>query len=86
VEKQGIFSFLGILMDERFIFVSSSFRRVEIDFDVGFIVRPTNYSLIDTPFLIILYTNIKIYDFFNFLFCISLKRDGWMRHVRRSET
>jgi hypothetical protein len=50
-------------MDERFIFVTSSFRRVEIDFDVGFIMRPINFSLIDTSFLIILYTNIKNYDF-----------------------
>jgi hypothetical protein len=56
--KNKVF-FLEILTDERFIFVSLSFRRVEIDFDVGFIVRPTHFSLIDTPFLIILYTNIK---------------------------
>jgi hypothetical protein len=62
------FFFLGILTDGRFIFVSSSFRRAEIDFDVGFIVRPTNFSLIDTPFLIILYTNIKNCDFSNFCF------------------
>jgi hypothetical protein len=55
-------------MDERFIFVSSSFRRVEIDFDVGFIVRPTNFSLIHILFLIILYTNIKNYDFLIFCF------------------
>jgi hypothetical protein len=55
-------------MDEIFIFVSSSFRMIEIDFDVGFIVRPTNFSLIDTPFLIILYTNIKNCDFSNFCF------------------
>ncbi len=49
VEKNKVFLlflFLGILTDERFIFVSSSFRMVEIDFDVGFIVRPTNFSLI----------------------------------------
>jgi hypothetical protein len=50
-------------MDEIFIFVSSSFRMIEIDFDVGFIVRPTNFSLIDTPFLIILYINMKNYSF-----------------------
>jgi hypothetical protein len=50
-------------MDERFIFVSSSFRRAEIDFEVGFIVRPTNFSRIDTPFLIIPYANIKIVIF-----------------------
>jgi hypothetical protein len=61
-------------MDEIFIFVSSSFRMIEIDFDVGFIVRPTNFSLIDTPFLIILYINMKIIVFY-FLFCISLKCD-----------
>jgi hypothetical protein len=35
-----------ILTDERFIFVSSRFRKVEIDFDVCFIVKPTNLSLI----------------------------------------
>jgi hypothetical protein len=57
------FLFLQILMDERFIFVSSSFRRAEIDFEVGFIVRPTNFSRIDTPFLIIPYANIKIVIF-----------------------
>jgi hypothetical protein len=73
------FLFLVLLTDKRFIFVSSNFRRVEIDFDVGFIVRPTKFSLIDTLFLIILYTNIKIMIFF--LFCISLKRDGGIRHV-----
>jgi hypothetical protein len=53
------FLFLGILTDERFIFISSSFIRVDIDFDVSFIVRPINFSLIDTPCLIILYTNMK---------------------------
>jgi hypothetical protein len=53
------FLFLGILTDERFIFISSSFIRVEIDFDVSFIVRPINFSLIDIPCLIILYTNMK---------------------------
>jgi hypothetical protein len=69
--KNKVF-FLGILTDERFIFVSLSFRRVEIDFDVGFTVRPTNFSLIETPFLIILYTNIKNYDFlFFFVLYIS---------------
>jgi hypothetical protein len=72
VRKQGIFPFsflsLVILTDKRFIFVSSSFRRVEIDFDVGFIARPINFSLIHTPFLIILYTNIKKYDFFTFCY------------------
>jgi hypothetical protein len=34
VKKQGIFSFLfflGILWDDRFIFLNSSFRRAEID-------------------------------------------------------
>jgi hypothetical protein len=41
--KNKIF-FLEILTDERFIFESLSFRRVEIDFDVGFIVRPTLHS------------------------------------------
>jgi hypothetical protein len=51
------------LMDEIFIFVGSSFRMIEIDFDVGFIVRPINFSLIDTPFLIILYINMKNYGF-----------------------
>jgi hypothetical protein len=50
-------------MNEAFIFVSSSFRRAEIDFNFGFIMRSTNFSLTDTPFLIILYTNIKKYDF-----------------------
>jgi hypothetical protein len=77
-EKQDIFPFyflfLRILMDETFIFVSSRFRKVEIDFDVGFIMRPTNFLLIDTSFLIIVYTNIK--KIMIFLFCISLKRDG----------
>jgi hypothetical protein len=58
-KNKVFFLFLGILTDERFIFVSSSFRRAEIDFDVGFIVRPTNFSLIDTPSLIILNTNMK---------------------------
>jgi hypothetical protein len=58
--------FLGILTDERFIFISSIFRRAEINFDVSFIIRHTNFSLIDTPFLIILYTNIKKLWFFNF--------------------
>jgi hypothetical protein len=47
------------LTDERFIFVRLSFRRAEIDFDVGFIMRPINFSLIDIPFLIIQYTKIK---------------------------
>jgi hypothetical protein len=61
--KVFFFFFLGILVDERFIFVSSSFRRGEIDFDVGFIVRPTNFSLIDISSLIILYTNMKNYGF-----------------------
>jgi hypothetical protein len=65
-KNKVFFLFLGILMDERFMFVSSSFRRAEIDFDVGFIMRHTNFSLIDTPFLIILYTNIKKLWFFNF--------------------
>jgi hypothetical protein len=69
VKKNKVF-FLGILKDERFIFISSSFRRAEIDFNVGFIVRPINFSLIDTPSLIILYTNMKKYDFliFNFVY------------------
>jgi hypothetical protein len=62
------FLFLSILTDERFIFVSSSFRRVEIDFVVGFIMRPTIFSLIDIPSLIILYTNIKNYSFLIFCF------------------
>jgi hypothetical protein len=65
-KNKVFFSFLGILTDERFIFVSLSFRRVEIDVDVGFIMRPINFSLKDTPLLIILYTNIKnmIFKFF----------------------
>jgi hypothetical protein len=63
--------FLGILTDERFIFISSIFRRAEINFDVSFIIRHTNFSLIDTPFLIILYTNIKNYDFSIFILYIS---------------
>jgi hypothetical protein len=58
-----LFLFLRILMDEIFIFVGSSFRMIEIDFDVGFIMRPTNFSFIDTPFLIILYINMKNYGF-----------------------
>jgi hypothetical protein len=58
-KNKVFFLFLGILMNERFIFVSLSFRRAEIDFNFCFIVRPTKFSLIDTPFLIILYTNIK---------------------------
>jgi hypothetical protein len=79
VEKNKVFfHFLEILRDERFIFVSLSFRRVEIDFDIGFIMRPTNFSLIYTTFLIILYTNIKNCDF---LFCISLKYDRGIGHV-----
>jgi hypothetical protein len=41
--KVFFFHFLEILTDERFIFVSSSFRRVEIDFDVGFIIRLINF-------------------------------------------
>jgi hypothetical protein len=45
-------------MDERLIFVSLSYRRANINFDVGFIVRPTNFSLIGILFLIILYINI----------------------------
>jgi hypothetical protein len=57
------FLFLRILMDERFIFISSSFRRAGIDFDIGFIIRPINFSLINTSFLIILYANIKNCDF-----------------------
>jgi hypothetical protein len=55
-------------MDGRFIFVSLNFRMVEIDFDVGFIVRPTNFSLIDTSSLIILYTNKKNCGFLIFCF------------------
>jgi hypothetical protein len=51
------FLFLRILTDERFIFVSLSFIRAVIDFDVGFIVRPTNFSLHSS--LIILYPNMK---------------------------
>jgi hypothetical protein len=47
-KNKVFFIFLRILIDERFIFVSSSFIRTGIDFDVGFIVRPTNFSLIDT--------------------------------------
>jgi hypothetical protein len=64
-KNKVFFFFLGfvILKDERFIFISLSFRRSEIDFDVGFIMGPTNFSLIDTPFLIMLYTNIKNCDF-----------------------
>jgi hypothetical protein len=50
-------------MDERFIFVSLSFRKAEVDFDVVFIVRPLNFSLIDALSLIILYANMKICDF-----------------------
>jgi hypothetical protein len=61
-------------MDKRFIFVSLNFRKAEIDFDVGFIVRPTNFSL-NIPFLIILYTNIKNYEFFIFILYIS-EADG----------
>jgi hypothetical protein len=68
VEKQGIFLFLGILTDERFFFVSSSFGRAKIDFDVGFIMRPTIFSLIDTPSLSILYVNMKICVFLIFCF------------------
>jgi hypothetical protein len=71
VEKQSIFLFLRILTDERFIFVNLSFRRVEIDFDVGFIVRSRNFSLLDTIFLIILYTNKKIMILKNFVLYIS---------------
>jgi hypothetical protein len=55
-------------MDEKFIFVSVSFRRVKIDFDVGFIMRPINFSLIETPSLIIMYTNMKNGDFLIFCF------------------
>jgi hypothetical protein len=69
VEKNKVFFlFLGILTDERFIFVSSSFRRVEIDFDVALIMRSTNFSLIDIPSLIILYTNMKNCGFLFFCF------------------
>jgi hypothetical protein len=67
--KNNVF-FLFFLMDKRFIFVSLNFRKAEIDFDVGFIVRPTNFSL-NIPFLIILYTNIKNYEFFIFILYIS---------------
>jgi hypothetical protein len=83
------FSYLfpRILTDKRFIFVSLSCRRAEIDFDVGFIVRPTNFSLIDTPFLIILYTNIKNYDFLIFFVLYISKAWRGIGHVwRRSET
>jgi hypothetical protein len=64
-KKQGVFLFLflGILTGERFILVSSSFLRVEINFDVGFIVRAINFLLIDIPSLVILHTNLKIVDF-----------------------
>jgi hypothetical protein len=55
-------------MDEIFIFVSSSFIRTEIDFYIGFIMRPTNFSLIDTPSLIILYTDMKNCGFLIFCF------------------
>jgi hypothetical protein len=48
-------------MDERFIFVILSFRRGEIDFDVRFIVRPTNFSPIDTSFLNIVHKYKKIF-------------------------
>jgi hypothetical protein len=82
-KNKVFFLFLWILIDGIFIFVSSSFRRVEIDFDVGFIVRPTNFSLIDTPSFVILYANMKNCDFD---FFISLKHDGGIRHVRRSQT
>jgi hypothetical protein len=69
-KNKVFFLFLVLLTDKRFIFVSSNFRRVEIDFDVGFIVRPTKFSLIDTLFLIILYTNIKIMIFIFFVLYI----------------
>jgi hypothetical protein len=74
-----MYFFLFFLMDKRFIFVSLNFRKAEINFDVGFIVRPTNFSL-NIPFLIILYTHIKNVNFL-FLFWISLKRDGWIGHI-----
>jgi hypothetical protein len=57
------FLFLEILTDERIIFISLSFRMIEIDFDVDFIMRSINFLLTDTSYLIILYTNIKNYDF-----------------------
>jgi hypothetical protein len=71
--------FFRILSDKRFIFVSLSFKRAEIDFDVSFIVRFINFSL--HPSLIIPYTNIKKIVF---LFCISLKHGEEIRHVRLS--
>jgi hypothetical protein len=43
--------FLGTLRDKRFTFVGLSFRRFEIDFDVGFIVRATNMNEIQMPLL-----------------------------------
>jgi hypothetical protein len=57
-------------MNGRFIFVSSSFRRADIGFDVSFIVKLTKFSLIDTPLFVIMpYTNIKNCDYlFIYLF------------------
>jgi hypothetical protein len=51
-KKQHIFSFSRDFADEKFNFVSLSFRSTEIDCDIGFIVRPTNFLLIDIPSLI----------------------------------
>jgi hypothetical protein len=45
------FIFLGIFRDERFIFVISSFGRVEIEFDAGFIVRSINMNEIQMSLL-----------------------------------
>jgi hypothetical protein len=70
--------FFRILSDKKFIFVSLSFKRAEINFDVSFIVRFINFSL-HPPSLIIPYTNIKN---FVFLFCISLKHGEEIRHVQ----
>jgi hypothetical protein len=80
VEKTRYFLFLGILMDERFNFLSSSFRRAEIDFDVDFIMRTTNFSLIDTPSSIIQYRNKKTCDFF-----VLYRNQGQIGHAHKCD-
>jgi hypothetical protein len=68
--------FFRILSDKRFTFVSLSFKRAEINFDVSFIVRFINFSL--HP---ILNYTVHKYKKNCFLFCISLKHGEEIRHV-----
>jgi hypothetical protein len=82
VKKKIFFLFLGILMDERFIFVSSALEEPRL---ILMMVHRETYKFLTYRHHILDHTVHKYKNcdflFFFIFFCISLKRDEGIGHV-----